>query len=60
MRMRECVLSGWNKGHKNETLFFCGLLSLLLADLIFIFYHHFDYAINEKKTQRPNKQLLTK
>ena len=20
--MRECVLSGWNKGHKNETLFF--------------------------------------
>ena len=51
MRMRECVLSGWNKGHKNETLFFCGLLSLLLLDLILIFHHHFDYAINEKKTQ---------
>ena len=53
MFMRECVLSGWNKEHENEALFFCGLLSLLLLDLFFIFHHQFDYVINEKRPKDP-------
>ena len=50
MLMRKCVLSGWNKEHENEALFFCGRLSLFLLDLFFIiFLHHFDYVINKKR-----------
>ena len=53
MLMRECVLSGWNKEHENEALFCCELLSLFSLDLIFIFHHHFDYVINEKRPKDP-------
>ena len=51
--MRECVLSGWNKEHENEALFFCGRLSLFLLHLFFYFPSSFDYVINEKRPKDP-------
>ena len=48
MLMRECVLSGWNKEHENEALFFLWAVISLVARSFFS-HHHFDYVINEKR-----------